>query len=110
MEKPKISIVVAAYNVEDYIEKCLESLTAQSIKEIEILVINDGSRDNTVNIANEFTKCDKRIRVISQENGGLSAARNTGINHANGEFIAFVDGDDYLDKSMYEILYENHYR
>ncbi|MES5843931.1 MULTISPECIES: glycosyltransferase [unclassified Bacillus cereus group] len=106
MEKPKISIVVAAYNVEDYIEKCLESLTAQSIKEIEILVINDGSRDNTVNIANEFTKCDKRIRVISQENGGLSAARNTGINHANGEFIAFVDGDDYLDKSMYEILYE----
>jgi len=106
MEKPKISIVVAAYNVEGYIEKCLESLIAQSIKEIEILVINDGSRDNTVNIANEFTKRDKRVRVISQENGGLSAARNTGINHASGEFIAFVDGDDYLDKSMYENLYK----
>ncbi|PFB59978.1 Ss-1,4-galactosyltransferase [Bacillus anthracis] len=106
MENPKISIVVAAYNVEDYIEKCLESLIAQSIKEIEILVINDGSSDNTANIANRFTKCDKRVRVISQENGGLSAARNTGINHASGEFIAFVDGDDYLDKSMYEILYK----
>ncbi|MGE2643799.1 glycosyltransferase family 2 protein, partial [Escherichia coli] len=88
MEKPKISIVVAAYNVEDYIEKCLESLIAQSIKEIEILVINDGSSDNTVNIANRFTNFDKRVRVISQENGGLSAARNTGINHASGEFIA----------------------
>lgn len=106
MARPKISIVVAAYNVENYIEKCLESLIAQSIKDIEILVINDGSRDNTVKIANEFTQRDKRVRLISQENGGLSAARNTGVNYASGEFIAFVDGDDYLDKSMYETLYK----
>ncbi|PGT18403.1 MULTISPECIES: glycosyltransferase [Bacillus cereus group] len=106
MERPKISIVVAAYNVESYIGKCLESLITQSIKEIEILVVNDGSRDNTVEIADEFAKRDKRVKVISQENGGLSAARNTGIDHASGEFIAFVDGDDYLDKSMYETLYK----
>lgn len=106
MERPKISIVVAAYNVESYIGKCLESLITQSIREIEILVVNDGSRDNTVEIADEFAKRDKRVKVISQENGGLSAARNTGIDHASGEFIAFVDGDDYLDKSMYETLYK----
>ncbi|WP_319204523.1 glycosyltransferase [uncultured Ilyobacter sp.] len=102
---PKISVIVAAYNVEKYICRCLESLERQSLKEIEILIINDGSIDSTEKISNEFQKKDKRFKVITQQNGGLSAARNTGIEYARAKYIAFLDGDDFVEKSMYQTLY-----
>lgn len=105
--KPKISIVVAAYNVEKYIERCLLALMNQTLKEIEVLVINDGSVDCTEKIAKKFEEKDKRFKVITQENGGLSAARNTGIKNASADYIAFLDGDDYVKCEMYESLYNS---
>ncbi|CAM2819883.1 glycosyltransferase family 2 protein [Hathewaya histolytica] len=101
----KISIVVAAYNVETYIERCLMSLKNQTFKEIEVIVINDGSTDNTLAIAKNFEKDDRRFRVISQKNLGLSSARNLGIKNARGKYIAFMDADDFADYKMYELLY-----
>jgi glycosyltransferase involved in cell wall biosynthesis len=103
--KPKVSVVVAAYNVEKYIERCLQSLANQTLREIEILVINDGSKDRTEEIAKKFEEKDSRFKVITQENGGLSAARNTGIKNARADYIAFLDGDDYVNVTMYEKLY-----
>lgn len=103
--RPKVSIVVAAYNIEKYIERCLRSLVNQTLKEIEVLVVNDGSIDRTEIITKEFEK-DSRFKVITQENGGLSSARNTGIKNASGKYIAFLDGDDYVCKEMYEELYD----
>jgi glycosyltransferase involved in cell wall biosynthesis len=103
--KPKVSVVVAAYNVEKYIERCLQSLANQTLKEIEILVINDGSKDRTEEIAKKFEEEDSRFKVITQENGGLSAARNTGIKNACGSYIAFLDGDDFVHPEMYKKLY-----
>ena len=92
--KPKISVIIPVYNVEEYIEKCICSLIAQTIKEIEFLVINDGSTDNSINLIKSFQ--DSRIRIINQENLGLSEARNTGIKKARGRYVLFLDGDDYL--------------
>ncbi|MGG0464509.1 glycosyltransferase family 2 protein [Priestia aryabhattai] len=103
--QPKVSIVVAAYNVEKYISRCINSLLNQTLEEIEILVINDGSKDNTVSVVDTIQKSDSRVKLITQSNGGLSAARNTGIDNAKGEFIAFLDGDDYVESNMYEMLY-----
>lgn len=103
---PKVSIIVAAYNVGKYIERCLNSLRNQTLKDIEVLVINDGSTDNTKNICHSFEEIDQRFKVFSQENGGLSEARNKGIKIATADFIAFVDGDDYVDETMYEKLYK----
>ena len=103
--KPLISVVVPAYNVENYIPDCLESLIGQSFKDIEIIVINDGSTDNTPAIIEKYAKEDKRIRVISQKNSGLSKTRNVGIDNARGEYIAFVDSDDWVDAEFFEKLY-----
>lgn len=103
---PKVSVIVAAYNVEKYIKKCLLSLEEQSLKEIEVIIINDGSTDNTEKICLEFQKKDSRFKVITQKNAGLSEARNTGIKNSKSEFIAFVDGDDYVHTNMYELLYK----
>jgi glycosyltransferase involved in cell wall biosynthesis len=105
MDKPKVSIVVAAYNVDKYISRCLESLAKQTLKEIEILVVNDGSKDRTEYISEKFKNKDDRFKVITQENSGLSSARNTGIMHAKARYIAFLDGDDYVKPKMYETLY-----
>ncbi len=102
-----ISIIVAAYNIEDYLEKCLDSLVNQTKKNIEIIVINDGSKDRSKEIAEDFQKkFPDMVKVISKENGGLSNARNDGIKIAKGKYIAFVDGDDYVTEDMYEKLYE----
>lgn len=97
-----LSIIVAAYNVEKYICKCLESLLNQSYEDSEILVVNDGSTDNTEKIIKDYEKKNKKIKLLSKTNGGLSDARNYGINHSKGEYIAFVDGDDYVDEKIYE--------
>ena len=102
----KISVIVPVYNVENYLEKCLNSLVNQTLQEIEILVINDGSTDDSQKIIEVFqNKFPQKIKAFTKENGGLSDARNFGIERARGEFIAFVDSDDYVSARMMEEMY-----
>lgn len=102
----KISVIVPVYNVEKYIRQCLESIINQTYKNLEIIIVNDGTRDNSMKIVEEYLS-DERIKVINKENGGLASARNRGIEEVTGEYISFVDSDDYLKTSMYEILIKN---
>ncbi len=97
-----ISIIVPVYNAEEYLEKCLESLIHQTYTNIEIILINDGSRDHSLEICQKYAQEDKRIVVVSQENQGVSVARNNGLEHVLGDFICFVDADDYLDEDFCE--------
>ena len=101
---PKLSIVVPVYMVEEYLKKCVQSLLNQTFKDIEILLIDDGSHDKCGEICDEFAKIDQRVRVIHKSNGGLSSARNVGIGVAKGEYIGFVDSDDWVAEEMYEKL------
>lgn len=104
---PKVSVIVPFYNVEGYIEKCLETLVNQTLKEIEIILVNDGSKDKSINIVEKFLqRYPEKIVYLEKENGGLSDARNFGIPHAKGEYVAFLDSDDYVEKDMYENMYE----
>ena len=104
---PKVSVIVPVYNVEKYIEKCLNTLVNQTLQDIEIIVVNDGATDNSEKIINEFLeKYPEKIVYLKKENGGLSDARNFGIPYAKGEYIAFVDSDDYVETFMYEEMYE----
>lgn len=100
-----ISIIVPCYNVEEYLHKCVESLTAQTYKNIEIILVDDGSPDSSGAICDEYARKDKRIKVIHKENGGLSDARNVAIDIAVGEYITFVDSDDYVALDYVETLY-----
>lgn len=103
----KVSVIVPVYNVEGYIEKCLETLVNQTLKEIEIIIVNDGSKDRSIQIINKFKEqYPEKIVYLEKENGGLSDARNFGIPHATGEYIAFLDSDDYVEKDMYQKMYE----
>ena len=104
----KVSIIVPVYNVELYVEKCLESLVNQTLNDIEIIVVNDGSKDNSKQIIQDFIKKyqNKNIVYLEKENGGLSDARNYGIPYAKGEYIAFLDSDDYVEKDTYEQMYD----
>lgn len=102
---PKISVIVPVYNVEKYLRKCLDSIIAQTLKDIEIICVNDGSTDSSLEILSDYAKRDKRITIISQENAGLGAARNTGIRAATGTYLGFVDSDDFVDKTLYEKAY-----
>lgn len=106
MGNPAISIIVPIYNVEEYISKCLESILAQTITNIEVIVVNDGSTDKSSAICEAYAIKDQRLKVIQQNKQGVSAARNAGINQATGNFIGFVDGDDYIEINMYEKLYQ----
>ena len=103
----KVSVIVAAYNIQDYIVKCLKSIANQTYKNFEVIVVDDGSSDNTGKLADEFAENDKRFIVIHKENGGVSSARNRGIDIASGDFIGFVDGDDIIEDDMYEMLVNN---
>ena len=103
----KVSVIVPVYNVEDYLEKCLNSLVNQTLKEIEIIVVNDGSPDNSQKIIDRYAKKYKNIKSYTKENGGLSDARNFGIKKAKGEYITFIDSDDYIELTMLEKMY-NH--
>ena len=103
---PKVSIVVPVYNVEAYLDRCVSSLKAQSLKEIEIILVDDGSTDHSSEMCDAFSADDDRIRVIHKSNGGLSSARNAGMEVAKGEYIGFVDADDSVDELMYESLYK----
>lgn len=100
----KISIIVPVFNVEIYVGNCIESLLAQTHKNIEIIMVDDGSTDNSGKICDEFAKIDGRIKVIHQRNAGVSAARNAGIEIATGDYIGFVDSDDYVLEEMYGYL------
>ena len=103
----KVSIIVPAYNVENYIEKCLESLVNQTLKEIEIIIVNDGSTDGTKQKIEKFLLAyPEKIKYLEKINGGLSSARNYGIPSATGKYIGFVDSDDYVELDMYEKMYE----
>lgn len=102
---PKLSVIVPVYNVEKFLARCLDSILAQTLSDIEIICIDDGSPDNSIEILNRYSSADKRITVIRQENRGLGGARNSGINAATGEYIGFVDSDDYLDLDFFEKLY-----
>ena len=107
MGSPKISIIVPAYNVASYLPMCLESLLAQTHTNIEVLVVNDGSTDDTATVLDMYAAKDSRIKPIHKENGGVTNARFCGIEHAAGEWIGFVDGDDAIDPDMYERLLAN---
>lgn len=102
-----ISVVVPIYNVEKYIKRCIESIINQTYVNLEIILVNDGSPDKCGEICEKYALKDKRIKVIHKRNGGLSDARNSGIEIAKGKYIGFVDSDDYIDLDMYEILYKN---
>ena len=105
MNNPLISIIVPIYNVEVYIRNCVDSILGQSYENIEIILVDDGSPDNCGDICDEYGSKDKRIKVIHKKNGGLSSARNAGIDIATGDYLGFIDSDDWIESDMYESLY-----
>ena len=104
---PKISVIVPIYNSEKFLNKCLDSIVNQTLREIEIILINDGSVDSSYQICERYAEYDKRIILINQENKGVSSARNAGIEKASGEYLGFVDSDDYIEAEMYSKLYNS---
>ena len=107
MMEEKISVIVPVYNVEAYLERCVESILKQTYSNLEILLVNDGSTDKSGELCDQLALRDQRIRVIHKENGGLSDARNRGIDEASSDLIGFIDSDDYIDEDMYETLYRH---
>ena len=103
--KDMINVIVPVYNCEDYLEQCLDSIINQSYQNLEIILVNDGSTDNSLNICNKYKKIDKRIIVIDQKNQGQAAARNKALSIAKGKYIGFVDSDDWIDLDTYDYLY-----
>lgn len=104
---PKISVIVPVYNVEEYIQDCVHSILNQTFSDFELLLIDDGSSDSSGKLIDEFSDIDIRVRSIHKENQGVSATRNLGIDLAKGEFICFIDSDDWIDKNYFEKLFEN---
>ena len=102
----KISIIVPIYNAEKYIDRCMQSIYAQTFTDYEIILVNDGSKDNSLALCKAYAEKDNRITVIDKENGGAGSARNAGIEVAKGEYLAFPDADDWFDKDMYQELYD----
>ncbi len=100
--KEKVSIIIPIYNAEKYLKRCLDPIINQSYENLEIILVDDGSTDSSKNIAEDYAKNDKRIKVIHQKNAGLSSARNTGLKHATGDFVTFVDSDDFISPKMVE--------
>lgn len=104
MDEKLVSVIIPAYNIEDYIGRCLDSVLSQTYKNLEIIVIDDGSSDRTGEILDDYEKKNHRMKVIHKENGGVSSARNIGIDRANGDYIGFVDGDDRVNPKLFETL------
>ena len=104
---PLISVIIPVYNVEKYLRECLDSVINQTYKNLEIILVNDGSPDNSGEICDEYARVDQRVIVIHKENSGVSSARNTALDIAKGEYISFIDSDDFVDRHFYEILYNN---
>lgn len=106
MSEIAVSVIVPVYNTEKYLRKCLDSLVKQTLKDLEIIIVNDGSKDNSQVIIDEYTeRFPKRVRAFIKENGGQSSARNFGITQAKGKYVGFVDSDDYVNPTMYQKLY-----
>lgn len=103
---PKVSVIIPAYNVGEYIEKCVRSVVNQSYNNLEIIVVNDGSKDNTLSIISQLAEENQKIKVIDKKNGGVSAARNDGMQCATGDYLVFVDGDDFLAEDFVEFMLE----
>lgn len=106
MSNPLISVIVPVYKVEPYLQRCVDSIRNQTYSNLEIILVDDGSPDRCGEMCDAFAKEDKRIRVIHKENGGQSSARNLGLDHMNGEYVGFVDSDDWIEPDMYEHLYD----
>ena len=104
LDKPLISVIIPIYNVENYLAKCVNSVIDQNYKNLEIILVNDGSPDNCGSICDEYAQKDNRIVVIHKKNGGLSDARNAGLKISTGDFITFVDSDDYVNKDFISTL------
>ena len=104
---PKISVIIPVYNTEKYLHRCIDSILAQTFTDYELLLINDGSKDNSGTICDEYAKKDSRIRVVHKENGGVSSARNMGLDNAKGEWICFIDSDDWVEKEYLKVLYQD---
>lgn len=106
MENELLSIIVPVYNAEEFLDRCIESILSQTYKSLDIIVVDDGSSDDSGKICDEYAEKDMRVRVIHKQNGGVSSARNIGIEAARGEYICFVDSDDYLERDYLEVLLE----
>lgn len=106
MENKKISVIVPVYNMEKYLGRCVDSILAQTYENIEVILVDDGSSDASPDICDRYAEADGRVRVIHKANGGLSSARNAGLDAATGDYIGFVDSDDYISPDMYRILAE----
>lgn len=104
---PKISVIVPVYNTEKYLHRCIDSILSQTFTDFELLLINDGSKDNSGKICDEYASRDSRIRVFHKENGGVSSARNLGLDNAQGEWIAFVDSDDWVESHYLSVLFQD---
>lgn len=105
MSNIKVSVIVPVYNAEKHLRQCLDSIVNQTLKDIEIILVDDGSKDGSLTILNEYKEKDERIQVIAQPNGGAGAARNNGLAHAQGEYLSFLDSDDFFDLDMLEKAY-----
>lgn len=105
-ELPLLSVIVPFYNEERYLEECIQSILAQTYAKLEVILVDDGSTDHSVDISEKYAKLDSRVRIIHQKNGGLVCARKTGVAAAQGEYVTFVDGDDWIDSDRYLIMYE----
>ena len=103
----RLSIIVPIYNVDKYLERCIQSILNQKYSNFELILINDGSTDNSINIFNKYVANNKNIILIDKLNEGVSIARNVGLEKASGEYVTFVDADDYVDESIYEIAFNN---
>lgn len=106
--EPKVSVIIPAYNVEKYIVECLKSVINQTLKEIEIIIVNDGSTDNTLEIIKTFMKYDTRIRLIDRENRGVGVVKNNALNYAKGECVSFIDSDDVIEPDLLENAYNKY--
>lgn len=102
LRKPELSVIIPIYNTEEYLTKCLDSVANQTFKDIEIICVDDGSTDNSLSILNEYKQKDTRIKIINKENGGVSSARNSGIEKSRGTYLTFLDSDDWIDLDLYE--------
>ena len=106
MSDIRVSVIIPVYNTERYLKQCLDSVIGQTLRDIEIICVDDGSTDNSLDILNEYAKCDRRILVIQQENAGAGAARNNGLAIAKGQYCSFLDADDFFNATMLEEAYE----
>ena len=107
MDNPKISVIVPVYKVEKYLDRCVESIVNQTYKNLEIILVDDGSPDDCPAICDAWANKDERIKVMHKENGGASSARNAGLDASSGDYVGFIDGDDIIDNDMYEMLLNN---